>query len=226
MCFLAADGRIYAMDEEWHDTNRTLFSTTVSSPGSATTTLVVDDAFELDDSGASTARGTGENLVRSGMAVLIRDVNGIVVAKSSVSSAVVATKTITLADASTWPMHSTVEVGTRQDLRIVTSFIGETEDNMDIETVQCRYSLHGDGYTAFAKVDVQKTDLRDGGTTVDRTEEPSRWHSLGVGESDPFSMRRGFAEGRGTAPEVAVDITFTGGAQVRVTDLLLEVGGG
>jgi hypothetical protein len=225
LSFLAADNRIYAFDEEWNDTNRSLFQSSITGIGNASTVLTTVSSFAVDGNGGATARGTGDNLVRVGMSVLIFDSEGQVVAKTTVAAAT-APNTITLTAASSWGFGATLEIGHRSDLRVVTTFAGDSADNLEVESVQARYALAGEGLRAWAQVQVNKSDLRDASQTTDYSQEPSVWKKLGIAEDTLYGARRTLAEGRTVAPEIAVDVTFTGGAQVRLTDLAVDVKSG
>jgi hypothetical protein len=222
ICFLAADQRIYALDEEWQDTNRTLFSTTATSAGTSSTSLVLNDTFGIDGNGGATARGTGENLLRVGMPVVIFDADDNISVQTTVSALTVATNTVTLAAASTWIKNAVVHIGYRPDLTIETTWVGDASDNLKVDQLKVRYALQGEAAEAFAKVTGKISDLRTSPTEIGYTEEPE-WEPLGIGQSELAAGRRAFAQGDVTGPEVNFKVVITGAAHVRVTDIMLEV---
>lgn len=222
MCFLAADQRVYAMDEEWHDTNREVFSSTTTAAGTGTTITLVD-SFGIDGNGGTTARGTGDNLLRIGMPVVVFDADGNITERSTVTALTVASNQVTVADTITWGHGVTVHVGYRPDMTVETTYTGQTSDNLDVESLQVRYALQNTlPVKAFAKVTSKMSDLLSSPTTVGYTEQ-NEWVDLGTAQAEIAAMRRSFEEGRSTAPEVNFKLVFTGAAHVRVTDIMLEV---
>lgn len=226
-CFLAADGRIYAFNENWHDTNREIFEstpTTVQLDGS--TSLKVSATWAVDGSGGATARGTGENLLRAGMSVLVirhqDDGTEYLAHETTIASLDVASQTITLAAAATWTKESRVQIGHRSALVVETAFAGDGWDNLSVDAVHARYSLHGES-DAWCKAEGKVTDLQSSPRLIGWTEDPSEYRRLGVAQSEPVAMRRRFAEGRAEGAEINVKLTFRGAAHVRLGDIALEV---
>lgn len=223
VCFLAADGRIYAMDEEWQDTNRKPLSLVPVSSGVGTQ-LVTSTTFAQDGSaGAAIARGTGEYCIRPGMTVVQVNSDGEVVDDTTIVSATAATSTIVLAKSMSWSGTDRFEVGHRPAMTIETKFVGDAPDNMDVSNIQVRYSLQGkNAEKAYAKVSASNVDLRMDPTTINYTQE-QEWYPLGEATADPHGNRRSFTEGRATGPEISFQCQFRGTAHVRVSDILLEV---
>lgn len=233
ICFLGEDGRIYALDDYASDTNLTGFDTYPSNNGEDSTTLVVGSFGQ--DGDATTGRQSGDNVgfVREGMLVEFLNDRNELVAETTVASAVTATSTITLATACTW-RNSTegwkVRVGGRQRMTLVSTYIGDSEiDPLHVDGVQMRYTLHGIGL-AHGKVALE-TSLRAEETattpnSVAMTDE-SAWRSLGGQHGfenvQHIGRRIKWNQGGAEAFEVSVRMEFSGGAQVRINDIGLEL---
>lgn len=237
IAFLAADGRIYMLDEAYDDTNVDAISTTATANGTDSTTLTINTGYYLD--GASTGGATGRasgRLVRAGMLVEFFDDERRLVAQTTVASATYSAVTgegvITLSSACTWKKAAsgwTVRIGGKPHMTIVSTYVGgESLDNLNVQRVQMRYQLQGTGF-ANCKVRTLKSDLdtTDDPTTVPFTNTDA-WYFLGdssVSATNPtHSRRRSFSEGNVTAPEIAVEVTVSGSAHTRIGDLSLELG--
>lgn len=214
MCFKGADLRTYALDESWQDTNRTVFSSHPSSTGQNSTTLAVSSTWAIDGSGGATARGTGENLLRVGMPVVIYNADRGVVGRTTISALTYATQRITLAAAQSWYPTYTVEIGHRPSLLIYTTWVGDNPDTQDASGVTLRYALAGAG-SARALVLALKTALEDGGTD-------SEYMDLGDAQSARTGRRIQTSEPHVVGPEVQVQVELFGSAHVSVTDLVLS----
>lgn len=215
MCFMAADHRVYALDESWQDTNRTAFSSAPITNGSNATALKVVGAWAVDGNGGATARGTGENLLRTGMSVVFFDPNGNLVSETTISALDYANQQITLTDASNWYSNYTVEIGHRPKLTIQSTWIGETPDTIDLQGVHLRYRLIGSG-AARAIVSIQATSLDD------HDVQSTNAIDLGDAASPRIGRRRIASNIRAVGPEVQVSVEFAGAAHVAIADLLME----
>jgi hypothetical protein len=151
--------------------------------------------------------------------------------ETTIASLEVDDQVINLTTAQTWTTEYEIQFGHRPDLEIHTSFNGETLDTMDVNAIQVRYSLVGEGM-ASVNASIIKTDLRGApvecGFTDDSTATATEWTPLAA-DIDAATLKRvgqriSLEQGRSGGQEIAVQATFCGRAQTRVTDLLLEVG--
>lgn len=239
MCYLAADGRIYALDEGSNDTTRgngIEFELATKSAGS--TTLGWTSATgptTSQDGEASSGRDSGVFL-REDLVVEFVNPFGQLYATRTIASieSVGATTSVTLSASVQWDAGDTVRIGTRQRMTIISTFMGrETKDNLKAAGVQLRYTLAGDG-TANCKASAYTSDdIHDGPEAKSILySKDSLWSKLGsvdqgqtAADADGYRVARRKIENKGgsSAPETAVRIDFTGTAQVRLADILLEV---
>lgn len=234
LAFLAADQRIYGLDDSWADTNFAPLEGNPSANQTTASTQLSIGAFNVDGTaGGAAARSVGANLIKAGMRVEQVNADDELIAETTVESYDEATSTITLADALTWRRTDTFRVGVRPPMTVQTTYIGnETMTNLSVQGVQMRYSLFGAG-KAYAKVVGYKTDAAAMATPLSVAfTTPGKWQYLGNAGATFFgserdeipSRRMQFLRGQADAPEVAVEITVTGQSQVRIADLMLEVG--
>lgn len=250
MCFLAADFRIYALDDDWSDANG-VFNATISTPsaleaitvgsGQSTQTLIFGSRIAHQDgfTGDSYRRNFAL-LLRPGMLVEFLDAQGHVVSDTTISSVVTADNagsesTITLASAQSWRDGQTIRIGGRQRSKIVTSFIGaETLDTMQVQRVQMRYATRGAG-SANTRIKGFKSEVGTGDGEEARVipfTQDGKWESLGrakAGTTIPpeitsLGRRKAFSCGEASGQEIALQVEITGESQVRIQDLSLEVG--
>lgn len=243
MCFLAADGRIYALDDEWSDANgvfglRLSFETASRADDSTTLQFTGTNTFQDGD----TSYGLKKNLslyLREGMLVEFLDDYGNVVAETTIASITTTTEstlsTIELSAAQSWTEGQTVRIGGRQRATITTTYVGsETMDTMQVQGVQMRYALSGVGH-ANARVKAFKSEQGVGEGDEARSvtfTSTDQWEALGflkAGSTVPAEIERlgrriTFKRGQISGQEIAVQIELTGEAQVRIQDISLEVG--
>jgi len=240
ICFMAVDQRVYALDDLWHDTNREIVRGNPTTNAVAPTATLIISATWGDDTasgGGATARGSGDNLLRAGMTwaqyeradgtdAVVRVASGLILVLDF------ATQTIALDATVTYTTDSIFEFGQRQDIEIESTFAGDGLDNIEIDAVQARYTLHSQSEEAraFAKCTVRKSDLDTDQATLSFTENPidqdntaESWRLIGTATEPPTGARRQLAEGRVSGPEIAVKLVVSGAAQIRVTDILLEL---
>lgn len=240
--FLGGDWRGYAMNDVWHDTNRRVLrgNPTTNSP-TPTSTLVLDVTWGTDTvgGGGGTARGAADNLLRIGMPwVQYRVGNGtdplVRVSSGFVLTLDPVTQTIALDQSVTYGTDDIFEFGIRQDIVVESAFAGDGIDNIEVDSVQVRYALHSDQHltdAAFARATVRKSDLQTDGldrpftaNPDDHDDDTQGWRMLGTATVPPTAARRVLAEGRASAPEISVKVEVSGAAQVRIADILLEIG--
>lgn len=223
MCFLAADKRIYALDDTYSDTNTIGFVTAASATGSSSTALVVDDTFGIDGNGGATSRDDG-TLLRTGMTVVcLRDEK--VVWTTTVSALAVSTRTITLTDEQDWSIGDRIEVGVRPAMTIQMSYVGDAPDNLPIKNLHVRYALHGEG-AAHVEANVTTADrVAASPYEVGFTESPRYQPLAAISTSNAFDrigQRRILEEGFAIGAESSLSMTFLGRPGVRLSDVLLE----
>lgn len=244
MCFLAADGRIYALDDEWSDANG-IFGLTLSyqadGAGTSSTTLVFGEGSPTFKDG-DTAYVLKKNLalyLRAGMLVEFLDDYGNVVGETTISSvtssAQSGSSTVELSAAQTWTKGQTIRIGGRQRATITSTYVGaETMDTMQVQRVQMRYALQGEGH-ANARVKMFRSEQGTGtgseAFSVTFTGK-DQWDALGKQKADTsvpseisrLGRRISFSQGQISGNELAVQVELTGQAQVRIQDIILEVG--
>ncbi len=244
VAFLAADGRIYKLDDASNDVTSYTYSSfastlsdrefTATAAGSASTSLTLSISNPGKDGAAATGRATGQHL-KAGMLVELLDDNGEIGGETTIASVGTLTTTtaaITLSAALTWKQGATFRVGARQRMTIIGTYIGaETMDTISVQGTQMRYTLFGTG-SAHAKLTYLKTDYdRLNSTSASTvTATMSKWKKLGESDAslqtDPIyriGRRLKFNEGGVDAPEVTVKVEISGVTQARISDIALEV---
>lgn len=238
VAFLAADGRIYALDDLWSDCNSTALTCFPSEKAVSSTSLTTAlTTWKTDGvaNGGPTARSTSRADVVGGFLVrpghIVQGIEeDVVVWQTTVESADQATQTLVLAEAQSWTTATTIKIGVRPAMTIETTYIGaEITEAVNATSVQMRYELHGQaGGTAFADVDVLKTDYDQDESPREVSMTDGKTLSIGSIPSTSSGTRHGrrkkFNRGEATGPEMAVQITISGDPQIRISDLSLEVG--
>jgi hypothetical protein len=237
MAFLAADTRIYVLDDTWQDSNISVFLSTMPTAGSGTT-FQSSVLFGMDAVGAAggLARGSGDNFVRIGMTCVL--LNGDQVSndghdflkykgKGVIVSATPSTQQIDLDTSLEWNAGDIVLVGVRAEMTVETTYLGQGVHNMSLDAVQMRHGIAttNSASPSYAKIDVLRTsrDVIDP-VEVGMSNDPL-YEMLGRPIGEPrVGFRRAFNQGKVDAPEVSVRVKVIGAAQVRISDLLLEVG--
>jgi len=249
MCFLAADNRIYALDDAWSDRNAVsngglggasaLAASTVGA-GTASTTLNLSAVAHKDGDTGDALRRNFALLLAPGMVVELLDDTNNVIAVTSIASVTsvsqsTATATIELTAAQTWGKSTALRIGARQTMKIVSTFVGSNSlDNMDVEKIQMRYSTEGSGFAnARVKAFSSERGQLDGEEAKETTfTKKGAWEPIGAkkaGTTIPADIlalgrRVNFAQGRISGSEIAVQVEISGEAQIRIQDLSLEVG--
>jgi hypothetical protein len=244
MCFLAADGVIYALDDEWGDANGVFGqSTTVSAVGAGknSTTLSFDQAntFKDGDTAAVNKKNTSLYL-RAGMLVEFLDDFGNVTSETTIASVTTtgaspSVSTVELTASQTWTDNQLVRIGGRQRATITSTYIGgEIVDTLQVQRIQMRYALEGQGHSN-ARVKMFRPELGTGtgeeARSVTFTGE-GQWDALGFQKANTsvpaeighLGRRINFSRGQIAGPELAAQIELTGQAQVRIQDISLEIG--
>lgn len=236
-CFLAADQRIYALDDTWTDANSFQASCTVTPTAAGSgTTLSFTNGGTFQDGDTGFEQRNTNLLLRVGMLVEIIDENGDVVSDTtiaSVTSTGATGGTIVLTASQSWKTGYLVRIGGRQRATILSNYIGaETMDTMSIDGLQVRYTLNGNLGTAGARIRLLKSDWDAGrgedSRTINLTDgdkfEELGWVSNTSNAIASLGRRRSFQKGRADCQEVAVQIELTGEQQVRIQDIALELG--
>lgn len=238
ICFLARDGRIYALDDAANDTAMTTTYEIEADVTARQLTASTTMSFTLaNGTGVNGTAPTGHNgdrrHLREGMTVELLNEDGEVVAETTIASITTSSSTggtIELADAQTWKDDYQIRIGARPKATIIASYIGaEAMDNLNLQAVQARYSLHGRG-SANMKLSVLKTEFDDTDPTPREIEmsPEAKWTHIGssltgIDPSMRVARRKRFAQGGADATEIAVKIEITGSAQTRIEDIALEV---
>jgi hypothetical protein len=237
VCFLARDGRIYALDEAANDSAMTTtygIEATVTARATDSTSLSFTLSGGTGQNGTAPTGHNGDRRhLRSGMLVEAIDASGNLVwdtTIASVTSVSASGGTIVLSAAQTWRETYSIRIGGRQRATIVSGYLGaEALDNLNVQATQMRYSLFGNG-SAHAKVTLLKTELADTATAARSVAmvPTDAWTALGyasVTTSDEtrIARRRRFAQGGADATEIAVKVELSGSAQARIEDIALEV---
>lgn len=225
MCFLAADKRIYVMDDQWSDSNATPFTAVAGETKTNSTELYTANTWGFDGQVTAEPMAMG-NFVRVGMPVVIHDDDGEVTAVTSVAALDPDTWTITLADACSWKAGWLIHIGVRPEMRVEFSYIGAGEAPFKAKAVHVRYMLEGTG-TAHMQCTALVTDLSDSVTEAGMTESP-QWQRASGGSSlssttfSKVGQRRVFEEGFPTSFEMAVNLRCLTSASLRLSDVIVE----
>lgn len=242
MAFLAADQRIYVLNDEYGDANGVIAgSTTTTVEGAVNSTTLELSASGWQD-GDTMGVGNGRNwalFFRQGALVEFLDERGNVVAETTIASVTQTepTSIVELGAAQSWTAGQTVRIGARQRATIVSNFIGSGTDKMSVSAVGMRYRLFPnptDGSSANVRVSGYKSDdgtySGEDARIVNFTRE-GEWESLGFpasgstmpAEIEQLGRRKTFSEGRADAEELAIKIELSGERQTRIQDILLDV---
>ncbi len=245
VAFLAADGRIYKLDDASNDVTTysyASFASTISNQeflaandGDESTSLTLTVSFPGVDGGAITGRDSGIHFA-AGKLVEQIDADGKIVGETTIASTGTVTSTsiaLTLTAALTWTAGDTFRIGARQRMTLIGTYLGgETMDTVSVQGLQVRYTLFGTG-RANAKATYLATDINQITNSAAKTEIGSggEWKLLGTSsaasQTDPagrVGRRIKLSEGGVDAPEVTVKVEVSGAAQTRISDLALEVG--
>ena len=247
MAFLAADQRIYVLNDEWGDANGVFGSGMVyptTAAGTKSTTMTLATSASFADGDTLTAGGQGRNwvpFIKPGLLVELLDDRGNIVAETTVASVTTtgssSNATFELTAAQSWTEGQSVRIGARQRATIVTNYMGSAGDKMSVSGVSMRYRLfpHGtENRSANVRVVGYKSDdgTYDGADArvVAFTRE-GEWEELGYAkanstmpaEIEQLGRRKTFSEGRADAEEMAFKIELTGERQTRIQDIMLEV---
>lgn len=234
MSYLAADGRIYGLDDSSHDTSHgeVAIEATMATRGIETTSIVIPLACGQDGD-ATTGRDGDAVFVRAGMMVEVMDQNGDMVSTTSVSSitSTGASLTCVLAAAVSWDVGYVVRVGSRQRMTLISTFLGaEAKTHLNVSDLQVRYTLFGQGTAHFsASLLTTQQNVDEASADESVISGDDTWLSLGSAEANQaegsrrVGRRRNTGRGGSASPETAVKLMFTGSAQVRVADVSLEI---
>jgi hypothetical protein len=230
IAFLAADGRLYALDDTFADSAATPLDYTVTADSDSGTVTVnyAPGTIAVSFPGLD---GIAKRW-RSGMRVE-QFRAGRLIASTLIETVLSVTNTSTTfttgAPILSLRKGDVLRVGARPAMEIVTNYLGaETMDNLNVSAAQVRYSLFGsqDGH---ARITALATDYS---THKEITMGP--WEPLGIEDNvtpspvptdlPRISTRKTFRRGGLDRPECALRIQFTGNGQLRIADLGVEVG--
>lgn len=251
MCFLAADGRIYALDDEFSDRGQVSFAdATIGTSNHIVTATASKTDFDLltvshtvgfssEDTTTSGNRNETPHIA-AGTIIEFLDEDGQVTSETTAFAAqsidtVNKTADIILNDLRSWTEGQSIRICARQRMKIVSNYIGyESSDKFSVDAIQMRYVTKGFGH-ANAKVQAFKSEEGTGSGSTGRVENYTTgdtWETLGYqdpGQTVPAEIaslgrRKRFARGRVEGQEIALQIEITGEAQTRIQDISLEVG--
>jgi hypothetical protein len=239
LCFLAADGRIYAFDDAANDSAMTttyaIEGTVTAKQLTATTTISFTLTGGTGVNGTVPTGHSGDRRhLRAGMLFEIIDTDNHVVAETTIASITTSSSTgatVVLSAAQTWGAGYTVRVGARQRATIVGTYIGAEAGvaNLNVQGVTMRYSLHGNG-TAHAKCSLLKLNFQQAASAdkVKAMTPDDGWDYLGNAQiGEPADKRIGrridFKRGGADGTDIAVKLVVSGSAQTRIEDIALEV---
>ena len=238
MCYLAADGRIYALDDAAHDTNHrdAPCEFALTTVGRSTTTLAWSGSPTTGKDGDADPCRDGNLHLRAGMTVEFINAKGEMTASRTIASIQTtgATTSLTLSASTSWEVGSTVRIGTRQSMTLISTYVGaETKANLNVSNVHVRYTLFGEG-TANMKGALLKSDFIEAGPAAREVSitDADAWTPMGNAEEGQtgsnvdgyrVSHRRVTCKGGASSAETAVKLVVTGTSQVRIADISLEV---
>lgn len=229
--FLAADWRIYALDDSYADTNKYGVELTLATAGSASSVVVT--GWGTDES----ARDTSNAFLRVGMGVYIRSARGAIRGTSTIAGLTTGTNTITFADTLTWLAGDTLVAGART-ATITSNWMNLSGEGSakGARKLTTRYNLWGPAAstdsakaaeaavaaTVTTNKRVDNTEYTDSRQVSDLTGElPAVWMGkdyLASLTGRTISMEKGIAIGQ----EMQVSMTIYHTSQVRVADLAIE----
>lgn len=154
MAFLAADQRIYVLNDEWGDANgvfNTSIVATAVGRGAETTTLTMS-VGGYQDGDTLTEAGQGRNwnvLLKPGVLIEFLDARGNIVSETTVNTVTSTDPTgtgtgncvVELSAPQTWRDGQEIRVGARQRATIVTNYMGSGSGKMSVSGVSMRYRL-------------------------------------------------------------------------------------
>ena len=232
VAFLAADGRIYGLDDSYGHTAVDPQDYAVSADND-TATQTIDYTNGTVDTSNPGLGGIAKRF-RDGMRIeLFRE--GRLISASTII--VVGTPTLTQAVVSVPNLAArkkgdVLRIGVREPMEIVTTYMGaETMDNLNVNSLQMRYTLLGGdtGGDGHAKFSLLGSDFDD-----HRAVSMGPWEQLGMLDGVPtsgdqgdlarFGARKTFRRGGIDRPECAIKMEFTGKSQIRIADFGVEVG--
>ena len=234
MAYLAADGRIYGLDDTSHDTSHGEVEIEVAMTTRGSNTTTIEIPIECGQDGDTTTGRDGDAaFVRTGMMVEVSDQNGELISTTSIDSitSTGASLVCELADAVSWDSGYTVRIGARPRMTLVSTYLGaEAKTNLNISDVQIRYTLFGQG-TAHFSASMLTTKQNAGQANAEETQIAGEGSWLPMGEAQAqqsadgyrVARRRNTGRGGSASPETSVKMVFTGSAQVRLADIALEV---
>jgi len=247
MAFLAADQRIYVLNDEWGDANGVAAGlvVTASGTGSSSTTLTLSTGG-VQDGDTLPAAGSGRNwqlFLKPGLLVEFLDSKGNIVGETTVQTVTstdpsgATNAVVQLAAAQSWTDGQEVRIGGRQRATIVSNYIGSGQDKMSVSGVSMRYRLfpHGTtGRSANVRVSGYKSDdgtFQGADARVVQFTREGEWEGLGYPKSgstmpteiEQLGRRKSFTEGRADAEEMAIKVELTGEKQTRIQDIMLEL---
>lgn len=224
MAFLAADGRIYALDDAYSDSAATPLDYAVTSDSDSGTVTVtyapgtVNVAFPgLDGIAKRWRNGMRVEQFRDGRLISATLIETVLTVTNTSTTFTTGVPVLSLRKG------DTIRVGARPPVEILTNYLGaETMDTLSVSAAQMRYSLLGtqDGH---ARITALATDFTTHNPITMGPWEPlDLMNNAGVGVPR-FAARKTFKRGGFDRPEAALLIEFTGKAQLRIADIGVEV---
>jgi hypothetical protein len=244
MAFLAADGRIYMLDDAASDTNLTpaKLQPTAASSGRSVQLVAVGSTIGRDGMPVSGRDGGTTRLLRQGMSVVVtklvkgREVFQRQATITAITAITTTNVTIEIeADIDLTKDHGDFRfyAGVLPEMDIISTYVGaETMDTFQPDSVQMRFTSRTLGSPSFCAVSAITNDGQ-GARVVSISDNTYKDVSVPVGVltgvvgangavDGPTSRREQFA-GRMDAPEIAIRVQQVGGQPIQIADLALEV---
>lgn len=232
---LCADWRIYALDDEFNDTNKDPIVRSATNRGSSGA-LTFTGAVGSD----AAALGAGENFVRVGMEVLLTRSQR-PIAFGAVTSFTATSVTVSWEDAVTWEVGDQVHIGVRS-MQIETNWFSTTghEDPGSASAIHVRYStsslvsrdpafasqpaaIKAQAWASKSPGDIDGVERPETGMSGDQ-DEIGPWDPLGYSQPDEnrINPTRKLTKGRPVGQSLKVRLRAVGGAQVKISDIVVE----
>ena len=237
--FMAADNNIYALDDLYNDVNKDPITSPVTGVAGTTSAPVLTVSATLASDTAS--RNTAENFVRIGMNVIVtRGSQAKTVGIGTVTAFTTNTVTLALEEPAQLRVGDQIGIGVKR-ATLKTNFVAPTMTEMgrQMPSLHFRYALSslwtgggaGVPQPAAAMVRVYPTRRPDsvdniatlGNTTLSRIEETGlSYKSLGASITEEWAPITRFTSGSAWSDAMKIGIALVGGAQVRISDLIVE----
>lgn len=211
--FLAADNRIYTLDDDWVEFNSDDVIRSAVGAGSGATSITLDSAVSGTDL-------DGGSYVRSGSRVLIVDQStGAVLSDNTLAATPGASATtVTLSNEATWADGDTVILGVPADVVVEAQFINPgIIQETQTDSINIRFQNFSSSPIDQAWV---KAEIRDDTNKLVRYLNSG---SLNIGTAEQITRQERLPRGKTSSREQSVRMSFFGASQIRLDQVFLEV---